>query len=91
MAASQEYVEAGSQDDHLKRWNSREWAEIRRAVYSTLIDMTVFPALRPDGAPLPNALRQSAVVHHLIDPRTSQPTTELLWLSPHLRQQGVPR
>ncbi len=69
----------------LRRWNSAEWQAIRRAVYYTLVDMTVFPAVRRDGTPLPNALRQSAVEHRLIEPVSSRPTERLLRLNPGLR------
>lgn len=74
----------------LERWNAREWQAIRHAVYRTLLDMTVFPALSHDGVPLPNALRHTAVEHGLIDPATSQPTDRLLWLNPGLRPRGAP-
>jgi hypothetical protein len=80
-----------SGDIALKQWNSPEWAVIRHAVYRTLLDMTVFPALDRNGLPLPNALRQSAVRHHLIDARTSQPTDGLVRLNPHLRRERLPR
>jgi len=91
MASAQQQERTISEDIGLQRWNSREWAPIRHAVYRTLVDMTVFPALRRDGVPFPSALRQSAVEHDLIDATTSRPTDVLLWLNPYLRPQGVRR
>jgi hypothetical protein len=91
MAPAPQDAHATSRDDGLRRWNSREWTTIRHTVYRTLLDMTVFPALRRDGAPLPNALRQTAAEHDLIDATTSQPTDVLLRLNPYLRQQRVRR
>lgn len=74
----------------LQRWNSRKWQAGRHAVYRTLLDMTVFPALGREGVPLPNALYHSAVEHGLIDAATGQPTERLLRLNPGLRRPGVP-
>ncbi len=71
-----------SPDDGFQRWHSREWEPIRRAVYRTLVDMTVFPTLSPEGVPMLNALRQTAVEHGLIDAVTSQPSERLLRLNP---------
>ncbi len=79
-----------SPDNGLERWHAREWEPIRRAVYRTLVDMTVFPTLSPEGVPMLNALRQSAVEHGLIDAVTSQPTERLLRLNPG-QGPGVPR
>lgn len=76
-------------DGGLERWRSREWQPIRYAAYRTLIDMTIFPALR-DGVPLPNALRADAVRHGLIDAVTSRPTERLLRLNPGLRVPTAP-
>ena len=80
----------GCPEASLHCWNSREWQAIRHAVYRTLLDMTVFPALSREGIPLPNALRHTAVEHGLIDAATGQPTERLLWLNPGLRPPGVP-
>ncbi len=74
-----------SSDAGLRRWNSHEWQAIRHAVYYTLVDMTMFPALGRNGVPLPNVLHHSAVEHGLIQPGTSQPTKRLLQLNPGLR------
>lgn len=76
-------------DGGLEHWRSRDWQPIRHAAYRTLIDMTIFPALR-DGIPLPNALRADAVRHGLIDSVTSQPTERLLRLNPSLREPNAP-
>lgn len=73
-----------------QRWNSRDWQDIRRAAYRTLLDMTVFPALSREGVPMPNALRANAVQHGLIDAATGQPTERLLRLNPSLRRSSVP-
>jgi len=75
-------------DVGLRRWNSREWQDVRRAAYLTLVDMTVFPSLRSDGVPWSNALRESAVEHHLIDRASSRPTETLLRLNPWLQEPG---
>lgn len=80
----------GRPDAGLQRWSSREWQAVRHAVYRTLLDMTVFPALSREGVPLPNALRHTAVGHGLIERTTDQPTERLLWLNPGLRRPGAP-
>ncbi len=91
MAVAQSSVPTAPADDGLRFWHSHGWRAVRRAVYLTLLDMTVFPELNRDGDPLPNALRQSAVEHGLIDAVTSRPTERLLRLNPGLRQPGESR
>ncbi len=83
-------IRSGCPGAGLRRWNSRDWQAVRHAVYRTLLDMTVFPALGRKGVPLPNALYHGAVEHGLIDAATGQPTERLLWLNPGLRRPGVP-
>jgi hypothetical protein len=90
IAAARPTAPTAPPDNALERWNSREWHAIRHAVYRTLLDMTVFPALSREGVPLPNALRHTAVERGLIDTVTSQPTDRLLWLNPGLRPPGAP-
>lgn len=77
-------------DVGLSRWSSSHWQAVRRAAYLTLVDMTVFPSLAPDGTPWSNALRESAVEHHLIDPVSSRPTERLLGLNPWLQEPAEP-
>ncbi len=57
---------------------------------STLVDMTVFPALTRNGVPLPNAPRRGTVQRGLIEPVISRPTERLQRLDPGLRAPDGP-